>query len=125
MAVPCFMVNGTDFAHYVLELKPTDNQLHKDKSGRDIITGDMFLQTIGKKETWEAQFDRLPSAVMSLLLTKIEQLGNSTVSITAVDAETNTRKTKRYYYSSFPKGVQRYVNGDTVYDGATWSIVEM
>ena len=124
--VPCFIVNGHNYAKHVQELKPSINDLDADGSGRNILDGKMHRSIIDTKDKWTVTFLRLDEPLMAQLMSdlKARQKAYPTVNITMLDAIQNAQVTRTYYYSTVNQGVQRYISGKTVYDGVTFNITE-
>ena len=120
---PVFIVNGHDYTEYIPwdGLKPSYNDLDKDNSGRNILTGLMYRKRITTKVKYDVTFLRMGSALARQL---INDINKQYITVTLLDAKTNTQSTKTYYTSTINVGVQRYVGGDTVYDGISFSITE-
>lgn len=122
---PIFKVNNVDFTQYLTEdgLKPSDNDLDADGSGRNLLNGVMHRRRIATKEKWTVSFLRLNSSTMSSLLNAMYATKNY-VKIVILDAKTNKHITRTFYCSLINKGIQHYIDGDTVYDGVTFDITE-
>lgn len=123
MSVPIFKINGHDYTKYIAAdgLKPSRNDLDKDGSGRNILTGLMYRTRIDTKLKYNVSFLRLPAAVLSQLEA---DMSGVYVNVTMLEAKSNTQKTKTYYTSTINEGVQRYIGGDTVYDGVAFDLTE-
>lgn len=123
--VPCFIVDGHDYAEDIAELKPSLNDLDADGSGRNILTGLMYRKLISTKDKWTVTFNRLDETQMRSL---IQSINKQYVTVTLLDPKTNTQTPKQYYCSTINPGIQRYLrdgaDGKTVYDGATFNITE-
>ncbi|MCM1508684.1 MAG: hypothetical protein NC177_16375 [Ruminococcus flavefaciens] len=122
---PVFIVNGTDYTEYLAAegLKPTRNDLDADGSGRNLLDGLMDRSRITDKAKWTVSFNLLTSEVLQQLETDLYKSGNY-VNITTLLPKANTYVTKTYYFSTINEGVQRYICGETVYDGVTFNITE-
>jgi hypothetical protein len=125
MSKPCLIINGHDYTPYLEEegLQPEDNDLDADGSGRNILNGLMYRTRIATKEKWAVKFNRLNETIMSQLLTDLPA-GGDYVKATLLDAKSNRKLTKEYYYSSVKKGTQLYRSGRTVYDGVNFNLTE-
>jgi hypothetical protein len=123
MSKPIFKIGEHDYTKYLVDegLKPSDNDLDADGSGRNLLDGLMYRNRIATKEKWTVSFLRLNETVMSRLLTDMDA---DYVHITMLDAKANRYITRTYYCSTINKGIQRYVGGRTVYDGVTFNITE-
>ena len=51
-------------------------------------------------------------------------MDNQYISITVLDAKTNTYQTIECYSATVNCGIQRYINGRTEYDGITFDVTE-
>lgn len=120
---PIFKVNGHDYTKYIAEdgLKPSRNDLDGDGSGRNLLDGLMVRSRVASKKKWTVTFNRLGESLASQLLT---DMWPEYVKITMLDAKENRHIQREYYCSTINEGVQRYVNGATVYDGITFNITE-
>lgn len=123
MSVPCFIINAHDYAKYIKELKPSRNDLDADGSGRNVLDGDMYRSRIATKLKWEVSMVRLDEATMLQLETDLYREGDY-VTVTLLEARTNTRIARSYYHSTINEGVQRYAGGKTVYDGVAFNITQ-
>lgn len=123
MAKPVLIINGHDYAPYVLELNPSRNDLDAEGSGRDVQTGLMYRTRIGTKQKWEVKMLRLTEAVHKQLIADINPVFYS---VTVLDPTTGQQVTKTVYTSTVPFGAQRYDrdSGAPVYDGMTFSMTE-
>lgn len=119
--VPMFKVNNHDYAEYISELKPSLNDLDADGSGRNLLNGLMYRKRIATKNKWTVSFLRLNENQMRQL---IQDMDSTYVQITLLDAKTNTHAQKTYYCSTINQGIQHSFNGQTVYDGVTFNIIE-
>ena len=123
--VPCFIIDGVDYAEYIAELKPSLNDLDADGSGRNILTGKMYRKLIDTKRKWTVTFNRLDEIQMRDV---IQAVNKQYVWATLLDPGTNDYEEKEYYCSTINPGVQRFLrdgeNSKTVYDGATFNITE-
>lgn len=122
---PTFQINGHDYTQYLSweGLKPTMNDLDKDGSGRNLIDGMMYRFRVTTKLQWEVSFDRLNETVMQQLIADMYAAENY-VNVTLLEAKTNRYVERTYYCSAINQGVQRYAEGQTVYDGVTFNITE-
>jgi hypothetical protein len=116
-----FIINGHDYTRYILELKPTQNDIDSKYSGRNLLDGEMYRKRVASKEKWSVSFDRLSEAVMSQLL---QDMDSDFVRITMLDAKQNRHIQRTYYCSTINKGVQHSIGEVTVYDGVTFNIIE-
>lgn len=117
--------NGNhDYTKYLAEdgLKPSDNDLDADGSGRNLLDGLMYRSRIATKDKWTATFNRLDEDVMAQLMTDMKK--PEYVQIILLDPDENRYIERTYYTATINKGVQRYIGGRTVYDGVTFNITE-
>lgn len=122
---PTFQINGHDYTEYLSweGLKSTRNDLDKDGSGRNLLDGLMYRFRVATKLQWIVSFNRLSEDIMKQLETDMYATDNY-VKITTLDAKTNRYVERTYYCSAINEGIQRYVNGQTVYDEVTFNITE-
>ena len=118
---PIFKIGVHDYTDYVETLKPTANDIDKDGAGRNLLNGLMYRKKIGTKGKWSVTFLRLSESMMRQLRS---DMNNQYVTITVLDSMSNTHETKTGYCSTINEGIQLYVNGQTVYDGASFEITE-
>lgn len=120
---PVFLLNGHDYTGYLAEdgLKPARNDLDAPGSGRNLLDGLMYRQRIATKQKWTVSFNRLRAGVLSQLERDMDA---DFVRITLLDAKENRYVERSYYSSTINEGVQRYIGGETVYDGVTFNITE-
>lgn len=120
---PIFKINDHDYTKYLSEdgLKPSKNDLDADGSGRNLLDGLMYRSRIATKAKWTVSFNRLDSTVMAQLE---KDMDADYVKITMLDAKENRHIERTYYSSTINEGVQRYIGGQTVYDGVTFNITE-
>ena len=118
---PVFLLNGHDYTEYIEELKPSLNDLDADGSGRNLLDGKMYRKRIATKNKWTVSFLRLDEILMKQLLTDMD---SQYVNVTMLDAKANRHVQRTYYTSTINQGVQRYIGGQTVYDGVTFDITE-
>ena len=113
-----------DYTPWVAEdgLKPADNDLDANGSGRNLLDGLMYRSRIATKDKWAVTFLRLDEDVMAQLMTDMKK--PEYVSIRLLDPDENRYIERPYYTATINKGVQRYIGGHTVYDGVTFSITE-
>ena len=123
MAKPIFKIGEHDYTKYVADdgLKPSRNDLDADGSGRNLLDGLMYRTRIATKLKWTVTFLRLDESTMSQLVTDMD---SDYVQITTLDAKTNREVSRECYCSTINEGVQRYIGGQTVYDGVTFNIIE-
>lgn len=126
-AVPCFIVNGHDYAPYIVELSPVRNDLDADGSGRDLLSGKMYRRRIAQKDKQSVKFCRLDAETMSQLANDVDP---ESVNISLLDPKTNTIQTKEYYISTLTYGAQRLENSNSPYRkvyyvGCTFNITEV
>lgn len=123
MPVPALIIGGVDYAEKCLELKPSNNGLNAEGSGRDVQTGVMFRTKIADKLKFDVSMDRLYEAETATLSRALKQ---PFYEATVLNPETGERVTKEFYTDTVPFGVQRYdKNGrQTYYDGVTFSMTE-
>lgn len=121
---PIFLINGHDYTRYLAEdgLKPADNDLDADGSGRNLLDGLMYRSRIATKDKWTVSFLRLDEVVMAQLMADMKR--TEYVQITLLDPDENRYVERTYYTSTINKGVQRYIGGETVYDGVTFNLTE-
>lgn len=120
---PTLIIGGKNFTELVAEIKPANNDLDADGSGRDIHTGLMYRTKITDKDKLEVTMLRLYEDDMKTLR---QALKPAFVSVTFLDSETNTHATKTMYCSSIPQGLQMYDKSrkKTYYEGASFSLTE-
>lgn len=120
---PTLVIDGNDFTEYVAEIKPENNDLDADGSGRDIHTGLMFRTKITDKDKLEVTMLRLWEDTMKTLR---KALKPAFVNVTFLDSETNTQATKTMYCSSISQGIQVYDKSrkKTYYEGASFQLTE-
>ncbi len=120
---PIFLINGHDYTRYLAEdgLKPVRNDLDANGSGRNLLDGLMYRSRIATKQKWTVSFNRLRGETLS----RLEQdMDAEFVRITLLDAKENRYVERSYYTSTINEGVQRYIGGETVYDGVTFNLTE-
>lgn len=122
---PVFIINGNDYTRYVADegLKPSRNDLDADGSGRNLLDGLMYRSRIATKAKWTVTFIRLPLVILNAIEADLYAVENY-VTATFLEASTNSYVTRTYYVSTINEGVQRYIGGETVYDGATFDMTE-
>lgn len=122
---PIFKINGHDYTKYLKDegLKPTKNDLDADGSGRNLLDGLMYRSRIATKDKRTVSFLRLDENVMKSIYADMYANKNY-VSVTMLDARTNTYLEKSYFCATINEGIQRYRGGKTVYDGVTFNITE-
>ncbi len=121
---PVFVLNGHDYTRYInwdSGLQPSRNDLDADGSGRNILDGLMYRTRIASKLKWTVSFIRLDEAIMAQLASDMDA---DYVSVTMLDPMSNRPITRTYYCSTVNAGVQRYLDGRTVYDGVTFNLIE-
>ena len=120
---PVLQIGSHDYTDYVAAegMKYSRNDLDADGSGRNVLDGLMYRHRIGSKVKWTISFIRLPESVFSQLMADMDA---EYVNVTTLDPRTNARVTRTYYTSTINAGVQRYIGGQTVYDGVTFDITE-
>lgn len=118
---PVFIINGHDYTEYIEELKPSLNDLDADGSGRNLLTGLMYRKRIATKNKWSVSFLRLGESLMQQLLSDMD---SQFVKVTMLDAKANRPIQRTYYTSTINQGVQRYIGGETVYDGVAYDLTE-
>ena len=123
MAQPVFIVNGHDYAEYIAAegLKPSRNDLDKDGSGRNILTGLMYRTRIATKMKYSVSFLRLTASLLAQLE---NDMSGEYVNITLLEAKSNRHVTRTYYTSTINEGVQRMIDGEVYYDGVAFDITE-
>lgn len=123
MAKPVLIINGHDYAQYVLELNPSRNDLDADGSGRDVQTGLTYRTRIGTKQKWDVKMLRLTETIHKQLIADINPVFYQA---TVIDPTTGQQATRTFYTSTVPFGAQRYDrdSGAPVYDGMTFSMTE-
>ena len=123
MAKPVLIINGHDYAPYVLELNPSRNDLDADGSGRDVTTGPMYRTVVATKLKADVKLLRIRQDIMARLAA---DLAGEYYSATVVDPATGAQVTKTFYTSAVPFGAQRYnkESGVPYYDGVTFSMTE-
>ena len=117
-----FIVNGHDYTSKILELKPTPrNDIDSNKSGRNLLDGDMYRKIVASKQKWTVNFARLSESDMSQLLTDMD---GTFANITLLDPKQNRHIQRTYCCSTINAGVQHSIGNTTVYDGVTFNITE-
>lgn len=119
--IPTFIVNGHDYTEYVQDIKPSRNDLDADGSGRNLLNGLMYRKRIAIKAKLSVSFLRLDETQMAQLE---NDLYPEYVDVTTLDPRTNEQVTRTYYTSTINNGIQRYIGGKTVYDGAAFDLTE-
>lgn len=124
MSKPTLVINGHNYTEYLAELTPTSNDLDADGSGRDVQTGEMVRKRITNKLTYEVKMLQLPSNIAKQLSGDVVK---STYTATILSPITDTHVSKKFYTSSVPFGVQRYIptSKTTVYDGVSFQMIEV
>ena len=120
---PIFMVGSHDYTEYIDKdgLKPAFNQIDKDGAGRNLLDIKMYRKMLGTKRKWSVSFLPVDESLMSQILYDMD---NQYISITVLDAKTNTYQTIECYSATVNCGIQRYINGRTEYDGITFDVTE-
>lgn len=120
---PIFLINGHDYTRYLAEdgLKPTRNDVDADGSGRNLLDALMYRTRIATKRKWTVSFNRLSGETLSQLERDMDA---EFVRVTMLDAKENRHVERSYYTSTITEGVQRYIGGETVYDGVTFNLTE-
>ena len=123
MAVPCLIINGVDYAEFLNDFKPVDNDLDADGSGRDTQTGEMFRTKRAEKQTYDVSFNRIYEDVQIPLNNAIRQ---QYYQATILDPNTGTLVTKTFFTATRTFGSQRYDKdaGKTYYDGMSFKMTE-
>lgn len=120
---PVFKIGEHDYTKWLANdgLQPIKNDLDADGSGRNLLDGLMYRSRIATKRKWTVAFNRLDGA----MLAQLEQdMDHDYVTVTMLDAKTNTQTAHTYYCSTITEGVQRYIGGEVVYDGVTFDLIE-
>lgn len=112
------IIDGTDYAEHVEELKLTVNGLNADGSGRDVQTGRMVRTKIGDKWKAEIKLLRIWEDTMSALKTSLQK-----ASYMATVGEASGE----FYTDTIPLGSVRYDKSQkrNYYDGVSFSMIEM
>lgn len=120
---PIFLINGHDYTRYLAEdgLKPVRNDLDANGSGRNLLDGLMYRHRITVKRKWTVSFNRMSGEVLSQLE---KDMDADFVKVTMLEAKENRHVERSYYTSTINEGVQRYIGGETVYDGVTFNLTE-
>ena len=118
---PIFKIGNNDYTEHVESLKPSANDIDKDGAGRNLLDGVMYRKKIATKGKWSVTFLSLDESLMQQIRS---DMNNQYVSFTVLDSLTNTWVTKTGYSSTINEGIQRYMGGHTVYDGASFDITE-
>ena len=123
MAIPKFIIGGTDYARFISDLKPVRNDLDADGSGRDISDGYFYRERIALKQVWSVSFIPLSRIEMMSVAAAFKP---QYLTITMLDPETGADRQAQYYASSMDYGSQRYIPGDddVEYIGATITVRE-
>jgi len=120
---PIFKINDHDYTKYLDAegLKPTSNDLDADGSGRNLLDGLMYRTRIATKLKWTVTFLRMSADVLAQLLADLD---SDFIQVTMLDAKANRYVERSYYCATINQGIQRYVGGQTVYDGVTFNLTE-
>ena len=118
---PIFKVGSHDYTQYVESLKPASHDVDKDGSGRNLLDAKMHRKKIATKGKWNISFLWLTEAVMMQLR---QDMNNEYIFIMVLDSLTNSYVTKECYSSTINEGIQRYVNGQTIYEGVNFDVTE-
>lgn len=123
MAQPIFKIGDHDYTEYIARdgLKPSRNDLDKNGSGRNLINGLMYRTRIATKMKYSVQFNRMDAATLKQLE---NDMSGTYVKVTLLEGKTNRHVTRNYYTSTINEGVQRFVEGETYYDGVAFDITE-
>lgn len=123
MSKPCLIINGRDYAEFLSDFKPVDNDLDADGSGRDVQTGEMARTKLAEKQTYELSFNRIYEDDQKPLSNAIRQ---QYYHATILDPNTGTRVTKTFFTATRAFGSQRYDKfaGKTYYDGMAFKMTE-
>lgn len=121
---PIFKINGHDYTKHLAKegLKPSRNDLDKENSGRNLLDGLFVRKRVTSKKKWTVTFNPLDETTASQLL---KDMWPETVDITTLDAKENKYIERTYYCSTINEGVQRYIGGQTIYEGITFNITEI
>ena len=121
---PVFILNGVDYTRYVKEegLSTTSNDIDADGSGRNILDGMMYRNRITTKLTHTVDFIRLTERIAAAILTAMDA---EYVEATLLDAKARRTVTRIYYCSTINRGVPRYIDGETFYDGMSFNLIEV
>lgn len=119
--LPVFTIGNHNYTEYVAEIKPSYNDLDADGSGRNLLNGKMYRKKIATKDKRTVTFLRLDETMMSQLM---NDMNSEYVKITMLDPRTNRHIERTYYTSTLNNGIQRYIGGETVYDGVTFDVTE-
>lgn len=118
---PIFKIGSHDYTEYVDSIKPSANDIDRDGAGRNLLDGLMYRKKMATKGKWSISFNWLDEDVMQQLRT---DMNNEYLTVTVLDSLTNAQATKTVYTSTINEGVQRYIDGHTVYDGVAFEITE-
>lgn len=120
---PMLKINGHDYTEYLAVdgLKPSANDLDKEGAGRNLLNGKMYRKRLGVWDKWTVSFNRISAEVLVQLRA---DMNRAFVDVTLLDPATNNYSTKSYYSATINEGIQRYVEGETKYDGVTFDITE-
>jgi hypothetical protein len=83
----------------------------------------MYRSRIATKLKWTVTFNRLDAQTLKAIEADMYADDNY-VSVTLLEAQTDRYVTRTYYVSTINEGIQRYIGGETVYDGVTFNITE-
>lgn len=120
---PVFKIGEHDYTKWLANdgLQSTKNDLDADGSGRNLLDGLMYRSRIATKRKWTVAFNRLDGAILAQLE---QDMDHDYVTVTMLDAKTNTQTAHIYYCSTITEGIQRYIGGEVVYDGVTFDLIE-
>ena len=118
---PIFKIGAHDYTQYVESTKPTSKDIDKDGSGRNLLDGLMYRKKIATKGKWSVSFLWLSESLMQQIR---NDMNSEYVTITVLDSKTNTHATKSCYSATINEGIQRYVNGQTIYEGVAFDLTE-
>ena len=120
---PVFKIGEHDYTKWLANdgLQCTRNDLDADGSGRNLLDGLMYRSRIATKRKWTVAFNRLDGATLAQLE---QDMDHDYVTVTMLDAKTNTQTAHTYYCSTITEGIQRYIGGEVVYDGVTFDLIE-
>lgn len=120
---PKLIIGSTDFTELVMSIKPGNNDLDADGSGRDIHSGTMYRKKIADKDKLEVTMMRLWETDAAALKSA---LNHEYVSVQYLNPGNNAFKTTDMYCSSIDYGLQIYNRSKrkTYYEGVTFSLTE-
>lgn len=120
---PIFKVSNHDYTEYIDKdgLKPAFHQVDREGAGRNLLDAKMYRKVIATKRKWSISFLLVDEDLMSQILNDMD---NQYINATLLDPKSNTHQTIECFSATVNCGIQRYINGRTVYDGASFDVTE-